>query len=130
MKKEKKFCRCCGHDVRAAHSGALVCGKCQRAGHTGRAGCAQCRVEREEQAQRRNEMIAAQIVPFDRMPSLEDVIYRIRFADSRYRKACRELYGRVASGKRHPNEPPLPDNVVRVAAQVMVILYEAAGVDA
>lgn len=57
-----------------------------------------------------------------RMPTLDELLARLK-SDVQYRDQCRELYRRVASGERHPTEPPLPDNVVRLACQAMSVLF-------
>ena len=59
-------------------------------------------------------------------PTLEELLERLR-RDVMYRESCRELYRRVASGERHPTNPPLPENVVRLACQAMKILFNHIG---
>ena len=58
------------------------------------------------------------------MPTLEELLDRLRRTDVPYRDSTIKLFRMVASGKRHPTNPPLPDNVVVLACQAMAILFE------
>ena len=56
------------------------------------------------------------------IPTLGELLERLR-SDVPSRESCIELYRRVAAGERDPTNPPLPDNVVVFACQVMTILF-------
>ena len=58
------------------------------------------------------------------LPTLDELLNRlIRSRGSRESDSLLEVYRRVASGERHPTKPPLPNNVVVLAAQAMVVLF-------
>lgn len=56
------------------------------------------------------------------LPTLNELLERL-IRDVPFRDSCKELYRRVASGERHPTEPPLPDNVIVFACQAMSVLF-------
>ena len=58
------------------------------------------------------------------LPTLDELLNRlIKSRGSRESDSLVEVYRRVASGERHPTKPPLPNNVVVLAAQAMVVLF-------
>jgi hypothetical protein len=56
-------------------------------------------------------------------PTLDELLTRLS-TDIHGRDVLREVYAEVASGNRHPTSPPLPENVVVLACQAMVILLD------
>lgn len=55
------------------------------------------------------------------IPTIEELLKQLK-KDVKFKTHCLELYRQVASGERHPTEPPLPTNMVILACQAMVIL--------
>ena len=55
-------------------------------------------------------------------PTLDEFLERLS-SDVKYKDSAKEVYRRIASGERHPTKPPLPDNVIILAAQAMVVLF-------
>ena len=64
----------------------------------------------------------------NKMPSLDEFLQRLG-SDVKFKDSAYEVYRRVASGERHPTEPPLPDNVIILAAQAMVVLFNESKKD-
>lgn len=56
-------------------------------------------------------------------PTLDGLFLTLK-QDHLYRAEMIQLYRNVASGKRHPTEPSLPENVIILACQAMTILFE------
>ena len=56
-------------------------------------------------------------------PTLNELLERMRHYTP-YRRSAVQLYRQVASGKRHPTKPPLPESVVILACQAMAVLFE------
>lgn len=59
------------------------------------------------------------------VPTFDELVQRLK-KDARGREEMREVFRRVACGERHPTKPPLPDNMVVLAAQAMTILFSHA----
>lgn len=57
-----------------------------------------------------------------KIPTLDDLFKQLS-SKGIYRVKLKEVYRLVASGERHPTKPPLPEGVVVLACQAMVVLF-------